>query len=125
MKHYFLDGRRIRDEESLYEEFARSVQAPNGYFGRRLSGFDDCLFGGYGLESPASLHWKHSEDSRRSLDANALVDAMRRQRFMYQDSEALRQAKAGELTLFNYVVDLITSVPERSPHQIDLHLELE
>ena len=109
----------------MYAEFARAVQAPNGYFGRVLSGFDDCLFGGYGLECPAVLRWEHSGESRRHLDSAALVAAIPRQKPFFQDRDALRLAELGELTLFEYVVDLISSVPKRSLHDLRLELELE
>ncbi len=123
MRHYYVDGRRIVSERSLYAEFARAVQAPGGYFGRRLCGFDDCLFGGFGLESPAVVHWEHADESRHALNCGALVAAIRRQPRFFQNKTALREAKAGQLSLFDYVVDAITSVSVRGSKDLCLVLE--
>ncbi|NRY59256.1 barstar family protein [Clostridium beijerinckii] len=52
---YVLEGKNIYDLDSFFNEFAKAVNAPNGYFGRDLMQFDDCLFGGFGLEAPCEI----------------------------------------------------------------------
>lgn len=123
MRHYYVDGRLIVSERSLYEEFARAVQASGGYFGRRLCGFDDCLFGGFGLESPAVVHWEHADESRHALNSDALVAALMQQTPPFRHETALQLAVVGRLSLFEHVVDLISSVSARSNADLCLVLE--
>ena len=54
-KIYILEGKNIYVLESFLSEFAKMVDAPNGYFGRSLIQFDDCLFCGFVLEAPCEI----------------------------------------------------------------------
>ncbi|NOW05194.1 barstar family protein [Clostridium beijerinckii] len=69
---YALEGKNRYDLDSFFNEFAKAVNAPNGYFGRDLMQFDDCLFGGFGLEAPCEIIWKESNLSKEKLDCNML-----------------------------------------------------
>ena len=79
---YVVDGARMRDLRGVCAEFAAAVAAPRGYFGFDLQSFDDCLFGGFGLEAPCIIHWKNAAASRGALDGRALaavcLDALNR-----------------------------------------------
>ena len=44
MKKYIVNGVHIVDFRSMCDAFGTAVSAPNGYFGRDLQTFDDCLF---------------------------------------------------------------------------------
>ena len=136
MKIYTIDGNRITSLSELYFEFARAVDAPNGYFGKCLQSFDDCLFGGFGLETPCIIVWKNSKVSRTALNSAALVEiclALMNSSINEPGMEegkswiltTFAEAQWGRKTLFDEVVDLIESVPSRATwdHQIELQLK--
>jgi len=58
--------------DSLFQEFARAVEAPKNYFGKCFNSFDDCLFGGFGLESPCEIIWEESDASKQAMNSKAL-----------------------------------------------------
>ncbi|MGW3986243.1 barstar family protein [Streptomyces sp. NPDC004830] len=64
---YRLDGRHITDEPGLYLALGEAVNGPGGYFGACLDALVDCLRGGFGHTSPATLHWEHAEVARGRL----------------------------------------------------------
>ncbi|MFF4979422.1 barstar family protein [Streptomyces sp. NPDC001046] len=64
---YRLDGRHITDEPGLYLALGEAVNGPGGYFGACLDALDDCLRGGFGHTSPATLHWKDATVAREHL----------------------------------------------------------
>jgi RNAse (barnase) inhibitor barstar len=74
-----LDGRKIKSAKDFYREIGRSVNGPDGYFGRNLDALADCLRGGFGTpdDRPFAFDWQHSEQSRRHLPStflSAVVD---------------------------------------------------
>ncbi|MBI5536480.1 MAG: barstar family protein [Deltaproteobacteria bacterium] len=124
---FTIDGCSFDDYPGFFCAVGEAVNGPGGYFGSGLESFDDCLFGGFGLESPCTLVWKNVSVSRRVLGPNVLrkhceewianVDAD-------QDPESfaegrasavasLERAQRGERTMFDELVELIRSVPER------------
>ena len=112
--------------------FGEMVNGPGGYFGSSLQSFDDCLFGGYGLETPCEIRWVDSDASRISLGAECLASWARERldQREYLDEEGRRwlvdtiqQAEAGTRTMFEEIVDGIRSVEERGGQRIDLVLE--
>ena len=122
-KQYKVDGRQITDLPSLCREFAAAVQAPNGYFGHDLASFDDCLFGGYGLETPCEVVWTDSEVSKRALSCEMLAAWCSDQldQRTYLDDEGRRwlletkaRAQQGQRSMFDEVIHAITSMKERS-----------
>jgi RNAse (barnase) inhibitor barstar len=125
---YVIEGKNIVDLDSLFKEFARTVNAPNRYFGRCLQSFDDCLFGGFGLEAPCEIVWKNSSASRLHLDSIMLEkyyeeiyrkEILENESYITEDGKeyvirTIESAKKGEKNMFNEVVELITSVNERA-----------
>lgn len=82
---YVLEGKNIYDLDSFFREFAKAVNAPNGYFGRGLMQFDDCLFGGYGLEAPCEIIWKDSNLSKEKLNSNMLREYYEDNKSYYEE----------------------------------------
>ncbi|MBB5213118.1 barstar family protein [Microbulbifer hydrolyticus] len=110
-----LPGELIRCELDFYCAIGEAVNGPGGYFGAWFHGFDDCLFGGFGLEIPYEIIWKNSKLSKRHLDSNALEAWL--QEDMDQDDEEwareVRESWQGAETLFDVLVEAIGSVPVR------------
>ncbi len=67
MKQYFIEGKNIQDIQSMCNAFAKAVNAANGYFGNSLQSFDDCLFGGFGLEAPCEIMWRDSNEKIKEI----------------------------------------------------------
>jgi RNAse (barnase) inhibitor barstar len=132
MREYEIDGRAIHELEDVFTEFAKAVAAPNGYFGADLQSFDDCLFGGCGLEAPCRIVWKHSADSSTALDSAAFVrwcdnrlssesPEGREHDWLTERREA---AEAGKASLFAEVVSLIQSASDRTQFGREWPIEL-
>ncbi|MFI5984508.1 barstar family protein [Streptomyces sp. NPDC051555] len=64
-----LDGRRIGNLEDFWREVGEAVNGPEGYFGRNLDAFNDCLRGDYGTPDDRDFHfeWYDHELSRERL----------------------------------------------------------
>lgn len=117
----------------LCAAFAEAVDAPNG-FGKDFQSFDDCLFGGLGLESPCEVIWRDHRKSRAALNCEAMAAWCRKglaaptQAGMDEGGrwfrEALAKAEAGEYSLFDFIVETINSVEERSGGDVQLKLTL-
>lgn len=152
---YVVEGKNIYDLNSLFNEFAKAVNAPNGYFGSGLSAFDDCLFGGFGLEAPCEIIWKDSNLSKKKLDCEmlreyyeeekvwfekSLIDEIKELRKHGQDPdkydltslrgiryslEAIDKAKNGEASMFDEIVSSIQSVTKRARLGWRVDLKLE
>jgi len=69
-----LEGRLVEDRVSFYCAIGEAVNGPGGSFGASMAGFDDCLFGGFGVESPYTIIWKESALSRAALGSQAYPD---------------------------------------------------
>lgn len=138
MNTYILNGRNINNLDTLYKEFARSVNAPDGYFGKCLQSFDDCLFGGFGLESSCEIIWNDSEFSKQAMDCKALenycFEVIKNCPFLNEEGfeggkewayTTLSVAKSGDRALFDEVVEMIYSVPERASWEHKIKLQLK
>ena len=138
MNKYILNGKSITDLESLCAEFGRAANAPEGYFGKSFDSFDDCLFGGFGLESPCKIIWKDSGYSKHAMSCKALeeycMSVIENSPFLHKEGfeegnewaySTLQAAQSGSRTLFDEVVEIIRSVPGRASweHKIELLLE--
>ena len=70
-----LDGRRIHDLASFYDEVNRVFMADVDWpLGHSLDALDDMLYGGYGAldgDAPVTLVWTDFEQSRRALGVDA------------------------------------------------------
>ncbi|MER5727474.1 barstar family protein [Streptomyces sp. NPDC002138] len=66
---YVLDGRRIDTLEDFWREIGEAVNGPEGYFGRNLDAFNDCLRGDYGTPDDRDFlfEWYDHELSRERL----------------------------------------------------------
>ncbi|MFE5009102.1 hypothetical protein ACFVAQ_43805 [Streptomyces sp. NPDC057651] len=64
---YELDGRHVTDQPGLYLSLGEAINGPGGYFGTCLAAVDDCLRGGFGYTSPATLLWHNSSAAREHL----------------------------------------------------------
>jgi len=123
VRTYLVEGADITDLASLFAAFAKAVDAPDGYFGRCLRSFDDCLFGGFGLEAPCVIVWKNCAIAREALGSDALafwcaerlakrdyLDQMGKEWLLNTQRAAIRR----ERSLFDEVVDMLESVTERA-----------
>lgn len=123
-----IDGNDFDDLTGFFCTVGEAVNGPGGYFGRNLLGFDDCMFGGFGLEQPFTITWLNSARSRVMLDSAALahdfgkwiawvdqepVDSFNTDLRAYL-ARTLALAERGERTLFDEIVETIESVPSRS-----------
>jgi RNAse (barnase) inhibitor barstar len=132
-----IDGNDFDDLTGFFCAIGEAVNGPGGYFGATLQGFDDCLFGGFGLEAPCTITWLHSKRSRATLGPRALArqcaesiaaidtdpDAQAFAAGRAALVEMLALAERGERTLFDEIVTLIESVPDRQRgRSIALHL---
>ncbi|MGC4121676.1 MAG: barstar family protein [Myxococcales bacterium] len=118
-----IDGTAIDNLLGFYCAMGEAVNGPGGYFGRSMLAFDDCLFGGYGLEFPYTIVWKDSGQSRLALGAPCLVkyldDSSRHPPPIVEEGKAWRDetrelALAGRRTMFDEIVETISSVPSRN-----------
>lgn len=101
-----------------------AINGPGGYFGLSLHAFDDCLFGGFGLTGPCTLRWRHAARSRQHHGAAALIahyELMLAETPPEPEFDqgreaigaAIARARRGERTLFDELIEMITSVAQR------------
>lgn len=124
---FTVDGADFDDLAGFLCAMGEAVNGPGGYFGGNLLSFDDCLFGGFGLEAPCTIRWLHAARSRVTLGSAALVRQCEDTIAWtlatddpalfadVRDSATARAASAvlGEGSLFDDLVDCIRSVEER------------
>ena len=133
-KIYELDGDKIKSLEDFFAVFGEMVNGKGGYFGKNMDSFDDCLFGGYGLDEQVEIEWKNHKVSSAHLGYQALVDWCEAQirNGDYLDKEGLAylektldeaRKKSGD-TMFDILVGTIESVNERSDGRRNIKLTL-
>ncbi|MEU4931529.1 barstar family protein [Streptomyces yokosukanensis] len=66
---YVLDGTRIETLEDFWRVIGEAVEGPDGYFGRSLDAFADCLSGGFGTPDDRDfvVEWRDHQVSRGHL----------------------------------------------------------
>ncbi|MFB7453483.1 barstar family protein [Streptomyces sp. NPDC056194] len=66
---YVLDGRQIRTLEDFWRVIGEAINGPEGYFGRNLDAFADCLSGGFGTpdDDDYVVEWRDHQVSRQHL----------------------------------------------------------
>lgn len=125
-----IEGSDIVDLATFLCAMGEAVNGPGGYFGSSWAAFDDCLFGGFGLESPAKIVWKNAAKSRQAMDSTMLVAWCEREIAAIDHGErpepyaegraslvaTLALARRGERTFFDELVATIESVPARYLH---------
>ncbi len=135
MKRYILNGNAFKDLNGFIQEFSKMVNNESGYFGKDLDSFDDCLFGGYGLENPCIIIWENSSESKKVLDYEALLNwckgKLEKRNYLDEDGfnylvSSCENAKNNVgPTLFDQIVDRIESVKSRSNSKVDIRLVLK
>ena len=72
---YVVDGAKIQSLEDFWRVMGEAVNGPDGYFGRNLDAFADCLRGGFGTpdDDDFVVQWRDHELSRRSLGFSETV----------------------------------------------------
>lgn len=135
MRKYILDGDKFDHLDGFFVTFGEMINGPDGYFGKNMASFDDCLFGGFGMESPCIIIWKNSSRSKIALGYEASYKFYKNQidDKKYLDSDGLKflelqVEKAMEhrgATLFDQIVDQINSVEQRSFGKTKIELILD
>ena len=131
-KKYQLEGGKIQSLEDFFSVFGEMVNGTGGYFGKDLDSFDDCLFGGYGLDGTSEIEWKNHKEAAKKLGYQELASWCRNRIKSgdYLDLDGLdslnqtlenAEKRVGP-TLFDKIVETINSVDERSKgkHKITL-----
>jgi RNAse (barnase) inhibitor barstar len=126
-----LDGALVDGRLGFYCAIGEAVNGPSGYFGGSLMAFDDCLFGGFGLDAPFTIVWKDAELSKSALGSRAYAECIEREwlkdpfdeEHAASCREALRAAERGEGTLFDKIVHAIRTLAERGRAGTRLVLE--
>ncbi|MFH9352799.1 barstar family protein [Kitasatospora sp. NPDC017646] len=117
---YVIDGNEIGTLEDFWDVVGRTIGV-DGYFGRNLDAFADCLSGGYGTPDDGDyvIEWRNHEVSRRELGHPETVRQLERRLAKVhptnreQVAAELTAARAGEgPTVFDWLVDIIE---ERHP----------
>lgn len=135
MKRYTLDGMSILNFQGFLAEFGKMINGDGGYFGKDLESFDDCLFGGYGMDIPCEIIWNNSDFSKIHLghDVFYLWCQESIDKGKYPDEDGLSflkeaQKRAGQnmgSTMFDEIVNRITSVERRSGGKVKIRLVLD
>ncbi|NUK07885.1 barstar family protein [Streptomyces lunaelactis] len=123
---YVIDGAEVTGLDSFWRVIGAAVNGPEGYFGRNLDSFADCLSGGFGTPDDRDfvIEWRDHELSRRALGREETV---RRLRLRLERAHPLNraaiqaelaQAEAGRgATVFDWLVDIMA---ERAPGALRL-----
>ena len=118
-----IDGRDIDNVWAFYCAVGEAVNGTGGYFGWNMQAFDDCLFGGFGLEAPFTIVWTHASVSRELLGHEALIEYLDiecgdldpelfAEGIKWRD-QTRAAAVAGERTLLEEIDNWIRRVPAR------------
>ena len=138
MKKHIVNGVHIVDFRSMCDAFGTAVSAPNGYFGRDLQTFDDCLFDYVAFVKPCEFVWLDSNIARVVLDYKMLADYCH-QAMIEADkpnsivlpegrkwiTEHLSLANSENKSMFDVVVEFIESVSTRSSGRVEIALTLQ
>jgi len=117
-----IDGSRIRDIASFYDEINRVFMADAGWtLAHSLDALDDMLYGGYGAldgNAPVTLVWTNHEENRRDLGLDAtraFLSAKLDKPGMFDSALIQRKLDALEAgtgqTFFDIVLEIIASHP--------------
>ncbi|MEJ8634349.1 MULTISPECIES: barstar family protein [Streptomyces] len=120
-KTYVIDGAEVTGLDSFWRVIGEAVNGPEGYFGRNLDAFADCLSGGMGTPDDGDylIEWRDHESSRRALGHPETVRQLELRLARSHPSnkaavaEDLERARAGEgPTVFD---ELVAIIEERAP----------
>ncbi|AZZ90688.1 hypothetical protein EUZ85_08140 [Hahella sp. KA22] len=91
-REVFLDGRYITDIPSFYLSLGEALNGDNGYFGACLDSLHDCLFGGFGVAPPFTIHITNAPDIECALGKLAWVQMNRERKLgMCEQDESIEQ----------------------------------
>ncbi|MFE5582856.1 barstar family protein [Kitasatospora sp. NPDC056531] len=112
---YVIDGSRIRNLDDFWDVVGQEMGV-DGYFGRNLDAFADCLRGGFGTpeDGDYAIEWRDHEVSRRNLGYPETVRQLELRLTRCHPanrehvSAELAAARAGEgPTVFDWLVRII------------------
>ncbi|QRR00208.1 barstar family protein [Dyadobacter sandarakinus] len=121
-KQITLDGNRIEDISSFYDEINRVfMHSETWKIGQSLDAFHDLLYGGYGElvnSEPMELHWTNLDKSRQVLGHAAtrayymekLAPGSPYNKALFYEKLAALEAGQGE-TYFDLVLSIIAEHP--------------
>lgn len=123
---YVVPGAEVTDLERFWQLIGAAVNGPDGYFGRNLDAFADCLTGGYGTPDDRDfvIEWRDHELSRRALGHRETARQLRLRLARVPEAnrgavqERLDDAEAGRgPTVFDWLTEIID---ERAPGALRL-----
>ncbi|MEQ9490890.1 MAG: barstar family protein [Alphaproteobacteria bacterium] len=110
----YLDGRLIDSTSGFLCALGEAVNGPGGYFGLSLLAFEDCIYGGFGLDRGSEIVWQHSDRSRGNLGTEELIryyELLDAVWDLPDDRDALAEriarARSERWTLFDTIVELV------------------
>ncbi|MGW2375931.1 MULTISPECIES: barstar family protein [Kitasatospora] len=112
---YVIDGNEIGTLEDFWDVVGRTIGV-DGYFGRNLDAFADCLRGGYASaeDDDYVIEWRNHEVSRRKLGHPETVRQLERRLSRAHPTNRedivakLAAARAGKgPTVYDWLVDII------------------
>lgn len=123
---YVIPGAEVTDLERFWQVMGKAVNGPDGYFGRNLDAFADCLGGGFGTPDDGDfvIEWRDHALSRRALGHQETARQLRLR--LARVPEANRGAVQGQLdeaeagrgsTVFDWLTQIID---ERAPGALRL-----
>jgi RNAse (barnase) inhibitor barstar len=129
-----FDGDSFKDLGGFFVAFGKMINGEGGYFGKDFGSFDDCLFGGYGMETPCTIVWQNSSASKKWLGHEAYYKWCQEQRdkkkyldeegFNYLTSHIAQAKNNSGRTMFDQIIDSIKSVGNRSAGKVKIELLL-
>lgn len=123
---YVIPGAEVTGLESFWQVIGEAVNGPDGYFGRNLDAFADCLGGGYGTpdDRDFAIEWREHELSRRTLGHEETARQLRlRLARVPEANKALVQGQLADAeagrgpTVFDW---LTQTIDERAPGTLRL-----
>ncbi|MFF2190327.1 barstar family protein [Streptomyces sp. NPDC058155] len=123
---YVIPGAEVTDLERFWQVTGEAVNGPDGYFGRNLDAFADCLSGGYGTPDDRDfvIEWRDHELSRRALGHQETARQLRLRLARVPEVNRglvkgqLDEAEAGRgPTVFDWLTEIID---ERAPGTLRL-----
>ncbi|WP_405819369.1 barstar family protein [Streptomyces sp. NBC_00838] len=118
---YVIHGAEVTGLERFWQLIGEAVNGPDGYFGRNLDAFADCLSGGYGTPDDGDfvIEWHDHALSRRALGHQETARQLRlRLARVPEVNRASVQGKLDEAeagrgpTVFDWLTEIID---ERAP----------
>lgn len=118
---YVIHGAEVTGLERFWQLIGEAVNGPDGYFGRNLDAFADCLSGGYGTPDDRDfvIEWHDHALSRRALGHQETARQLRlRLARVPEVNRASVQGKLDEAeagrgpTVFDWLTEIID---ERAP----------